>query len=205
MWGYFVMPDGPVNWKVSEYNFSQKMQTFTSIESGKSCDLKIIFDPPQPDDNIVIEYYENNAEVPTKTKNLTIVSSIPGMTEENIAYPEYGEYGLNILYPFIDTFYTDVSYSLRVELTDGVAMRVGIKDGDFTYTDNTVVNWIFDNFDEENNSQILYTGEGNEACDMQIFFPSEGVEQKNLIIEYYESMAAAPDFTKTIWIFNENK
>lgn len=80
MWYYQVLPNGPVNWKVSQYNETERSQLFTAIESGKKCDLKIEFEtlflngndtiisPPGVKDSIIIEYYENVTEIPTKTK-----------------------------------------------------------------------------------------------------------------------------------------
>jgi hypothetical protein len=57
------LPDGPINWDVS--TFSNETQIFESIESGKNCDLSIQL----PDNDIItIEYYENNAVIPTKIK-----------------------------------------------------------------------------------------------------------------------------------------
>jgi hypothetical protein len=74
------MPNGPVNWKVSQYNFTENSQVFTAIESGKKCDLIIEFETLYTNgndtikstlavkDSIIVEFYENLMEVPTKTK-----------------------------------------------------------------------------------------------------------------------------------------
>jgi hypothetical protein len=82
-WSYCVMPDGPVNWDVSEYSFDTRSQTFSSIASGESCDLKIIFDletinPPdtvdiQPSGNsVLIEAFENRSDTVTWSKSLGV-------------------------------------------------------------------------------------------------------------------------------------
>jgi len=76
MWYYQFAPNGPVNWKVSQYNYTDKSQIFTSIESGKTCDLIIQFEyssgndtiNPTGSDSIIVEFYENLVEVPNKTK-----------------------------------------------------------------------------------------------------------------------------------------
>ena len=80
MWYYQVMPNGPVNWKVSQYNFTENSQVFTAIESGKKCDLIIEFETLYTNgndtikstlavkDSIIVEFYENLMEIPTKTK-----------------------------------------------------------------------------------------------------------------------------------------
>jgi|WetSurMetagenome_2_1015567.scaffolds.fasta_scaffold70773_2 hypothetical protein len=54
------------NWSVSDFEFDSYAQTFTAIESGKSCDLKMFFDPG----SFLIEYFEMNATLPTRTKTI---------------------------------------------------------------------------------------------------------------------------------------
>jgi len=46
LWYYQELPDGPVNWTVSQYNKGDQSQIFTSTEPGKPCDLKIRFTLP---------------------------------------------------------------------------------------------------------------------------------------------------------------
>jgi hypothetical protein len=53
-----------LNWTVTDFDFDSYSQTFTSIESGKSCDLRMYFDPG----SFKIEYFEKNAILPTRTK-----------------------------------------------------------------------------------------------------------------------------------------
>jgi len=55
-----------INWSVSDFDFDSYSQTFTAIESGKSCDLKMFFEQG----SFLIEYYEMNATVPTRTKTI---------------------------------------------------------------------------------------------------------------------------------------
>ena len=55
-----------VNWTVTDFDFTDYSQTFTSIESGKSCDLKMFFEPG----SFLIEYFEMNATLPTRTKTI---------------------------------------------------------------------------------------------------------------------------------------
>ncbi len=82
LWYYEVLPNGPKNWTVSQYNETTKTQTFTSTEPGKACDLKIEFVLPftepvdsvfselasNASDTITVEYFENGAQAPTKTR-----------------------------------------------------------------------------------------------------------------------------------------
>jgi hypothetical protein len=67
IWGYRVLPNGPVNWTITQYK--NEMQTFTVTESDKTCDLHIQFFNP---DTLKIEFYENNSLIPTKTKQLIV-------------------------------------------------------------------------------------------------------------------------------------
>jgi hypothetical protein len=53
-----------LNWSVSEYDTKNYCQTFTAVESGKSCDLLLYLDPGA----FLIEYFEMNATVPTRKK-----------------------------------------------------------------------------------------------------------------------------------------
>ncbi len=64
---YYVLGSG-VNWSISEFNFNSYIQTFTAIESGKSCDLKVFFDKG----SFLIEYYEMNPNNPTRRKTITV-------------------------------------------------------------------------------------------------------------------------------------
>ncbi len=86
LWGIQILPVGPKNWTKSQYNVSDQSQVFTSTETGKDCDLKMLFtipqiskgdtiDPPHgiiTKDTILIEYYENMSEMPTKSKTIYI-------------------------------------------------------------------------------------------------------------------------------------
>jgi hypothetical protein len=63
IWSFWSDPDGPINWKYDSYMFNNEKQTFTTLESGKSCDLK--FADFSGD---TIEYYENNSKIPTRIK-----------------------------------------------------------------------------------------------------------------------------------------
>lgn len=78
-WFYNVSPNGPVNWKVSDFDHNKKEQTFTFINSGEP-DLFSTVNPNEKSDLLImllagthtIEYYENNATVPTRIKEITV-------------------------------------------------------------------------------------------------------------------------------------
>ena len=71
VWYYQALPNAPVNWKISQYDFLKEEQTFTAIESGKYCDLVLTF-MEEGKGKHTVEIYENNATVPTRTKIINI-------------------------------------------------------------------------------------------------------------------------------------
>ena len=80
-WYYTSLP-APVNWTVSAFDFSKEMQEFTVTESGMTSDL--CFWPNRGQWNEAdqkyytnIEYFENNAKEPVRTKRLEIIGSHP--------------------------------------------------------------------------------------------------------------------------------
>ena len=64
-WAYNVMPNPPINWSANIYN--NETQTFTAIESGKTCDLVFSW---LGSGTHTIEYYENNSATPTRVKTI---------------------------------------------------------------------------------------------------------------------------------------
>lgn len=77
LWFYRVAPEGPVNWKISKYNFDTQTQTFTVTESGRPSDVSIQFDfyadSLSTGDGILVEYFENDASTPTREKVIKIL------------------------------------------------------------------------------------------------------------------------------------
>jgi len=67
LWFYRVIPNGPINWTISQYKNEE--QSFTATESGKNCDLNIQFSKP---DTLTVEFYENNSVTPNKIKKLIV-------------------------------------------------------------------------------------------------------------------------------------
>ncbi len=55
------------NWSITGFDFNTKSQEFTAIESGHSCDLKMLFDGGK----FLIEYFEMGASSPTRIKTIT--------------------------------------------------------------------------------------------------------------------------------------
>jgi len=76
-WSYYAIPPGPINWTISEYDYVNKILIIESTESDRSCDLMIEFYPTGQDDNLLIEYYENESDVPSRIKELFIYEDLP--------------------------------------------------------------------------------------------------------------------------------
>jgi len=55
-----------INWSITDFDLTNYTQTFTAMGSDKSCDLKMYFDKG----SFLIEYYEMNSTVPTRTKTI---------------------------------------------------------------------------------------------------------------------------------------
>lgn len=53
-----------INWSITLFNQKNYSQTYTAIESGKSCDLLLYFE----EGTFLIEYFEMNATMPTRQK-----------------------------------------------------------------------------------------------------------------------------------------
>jgi len=68
-WGYVGSTN--INWAISSYDHDNKTQTFTSVQDGEDCDLKVIFDRDTGQTNLVtVEFYEFEAESPTRVRYL---------------------------------------------------------------------------------------------------------------------------------------
>ena len=72
---YHIFAHPSVNWTVSEYDDKTKSQEFTITSDGKTADVSIEFDGKTVSqlDNITVEFYENEANTPTKVKQLKVI------------------------------------------------------------------------------------------------------------------------------------
>jgi hypothetical protein len=64
---WYYSSGSEINWLISNIDLVNFTQNITSIESGKSCDLKMFFDTG----TFLIEYFEMDATLPTRTKTIT--------------------------------------------------------------------------------------------------------------------------------------
>jgi hypothetical protein len=70
IWYYRVMNESETNWNITTFDMDHKSQIFTTIESGRSCDLYMEFFKG----DFMIEYFEVGKDVPFRTKTITIVN-----------------------------------------------------------------------------------------------------------------------------------
>ncbi len=118
LWWYRVMPNGPKNWDISQYNHGIQYQEFTAPQSDESSDLSIEFSVPQGGSHIFrVEYFENMAESPTRTRDIVVVDQTISGSKYELYYPVNGSYGQNILAMYGDTLSLEkgVQYSLAAQ------------------------------------------------------------------------------------------
>jgi hypothetical protein len=116
-----------------------------------------------------------------------------------IKYPEFSDYGQNILFPDLDTVYKNGNYSLAAELPIGTEFKV-ILSGNLWYYQslpNSPVNWTISRYDEIYRSQIFEATESGKNCDLIIDF-IDATTQDKIIVKYYENASDQPTSSKEI-------
>ncbi|HJX72241.1 MAG TPA: hypothetical protein VJ346_09820 [Bacteroidales bacterium] len=191
MWYYNLMPNGPVNWNITTYDFSTRMQTFTAMEDGKNCDLTIMFDPPENQGDLTIEYYENGATTPTKIKHLTITNSDGGIPvppeNDSTLYPFSTETGLNILSPLNDTFYFDSTYAMAFNLVQADSIGITLEGGTWEYGIIPAIQecWYIFDYDSYYKSQC-FKFDMPMMEETKIWFRFTGADYQQPVMIYYK-------------------
>jgi len=186
LWFYVALPV-PTNWTANIYNETTKMQEFTVTESNKANDINMFFQQG----NITIEYYENGATTPTRTKQLTVGDSEPVLNYIN--YPLTGKSGDNILSDSVFITRPGKVYSIKANIPQGKALKVVIKGGTWVCPDSPAPeNWTIGSYDSATKSQQFTVTESGKTNDMAITFTSDGT----YTIEYYENNATTPTRTR---------
>ncbi len=118
-----------------------------------------------------------------------------------IKYPEFSEYGENILFPDLDTVYTNGNYSLAAELPTGTEVKIILSGNIWWYQalPHGPVNWTISDYDEVNRSQVFKSTESGKNCDLIISFTDVTLQDK-IKVEYYENASVEPTHTKEITI-----
>lgn len=195
LWWIQTAPEGPLNWNFSNFNFNDYSQVFTTIEPGKESELHISFDEPRIRDNLIIEYYENNSENPTKTREVFLAGFEP---VETYSFPEYGNYGANILFSGRDTFTIDESYSMIAILNRQNTLEVTLTGGEWNINkhDGDSLNWKVSSYDKINKSQIFTTAGLRDSCDINLIF----TQVANIELKYSDVLSGNPETIRTIYI-----
>jgi hypothetical protein len=116
-----------------------------------------------------------------------------------IRYPEFSNYGQNILFPDLDTIYTNRDYSLAAEIPIGTELKV-ILSGNLWYYQSLPhgpVNWTIASYDHVHQSQIFESTEPGKNCDLIIGFMDAKPGDK-IKVDYYENTSLQPTKSKEI-------
>jgi hypothetical protein len=125
---------------------------------------------------------------------------------DEIAYPEKGNFGENILR--VDSVHIissgDASavlyeYSLRAELPAGTSIRVLMKKtssgaGNYSFRSGAQQGWAFETYFENKIQVTRLFGFGQDVCDIKVIFTFTG----SLDLEIYENADTLPTRTKTL-------
>ncbi len=137
-----------------------------------------------------------------------------------IEYPEFSNYGENILFPGKIIFNENSRYSLAANLPHGTLLKVVLRGGLWHYAvlSDGPVNWTVSRYNENEQQQSFTSTESGKDCDLKIEFtipytqtdtvnndtsvyvlPTKP-ETDTIFIDYYENMSEEPTKTKTIII-----
>ena len=119
-----------------------------------------------------------------------------------IEYPEFGNYGRNILYMPEDTIITEQDYSLAANLPENGTLKIVLKNGIWGISKTSSVNWNISDFDDTNKSQTFTSSQAGQDCDLKIIFPTDSLGNNYTEIEYYEFNSLYPTHVKYISTVN---
>jgi hypothetical protein len=109
-----------------------------------------------------------------------------------IEYPEFSNYGENILFANKTSFSSGLS--MAAILPKGTSLKIVIRGGAWGYMamPNPPINWLANLY--ENETQTFTAVESGTSCDLVFIWIGNGTR----IIEYYENNATTPTKVKTI-------
>lgn len=190
-WGYAVAP-APQNWTVSTYNILSSSQEFEVTESNKPNDILISLNNSA--EFITLDYYENGATSPTKTKQLNRTGLKPSV--EKITYPPMGMFvnWYNILSDSLTVTHSGKVYSMSAFIPTGKSLKVIIKSTTKSWTANpdsfTPLGWVVGTYNSSTISQDFVTS--GPKSDMSMTF----APYAKITIEIYENNALVPTKTR---------
>ena len=115
-----------------------------------------------------------------------------------LEYPEYGNYGRNILFIEEDTIFTEQDYSLAAILPENGTLKIVLKNGNWGIVKSKSVNWNISDYDNTNKTQTFTSSQAGQDCDLQITFPTDSLGDNRIEIEYYEFNSLNPTHVKRI-------
>lgn len=118
-----------------------------------------------------------------------------------IKYPEFSEYGQNILFPDLDTVYTNGNYSLAAEPPTGTELKIILSGNIWSYQvmPNGPINWTISRYDEIYRSQVFEATESGKKCDLIIWL-ADATPKSKINVEYFENGSVDPNWVKEITI-----
>lgn len=119
-----------------------------------------------------------------------------------IEYPEYGNYGKNLLYMPGDTIFTEQDYSLAADLPENGSLKIVLKNGLWMIYGTSSVNWDISDYDNTTKSQTFSSSQAGLDCDLKIFIPVDSLGNNSFEIEYYEFNSLSPTHVKYIATVN---
>ena len=120
----------------------------------------------------------------------------------DILYPEFTNYGENILFLDKDTFDALIDYSMAANLPVGTSLKIVLKGGRWGYhsLSNGPVNWDVSAYSGQ--TQTFTSKEDGKSCDLMIqFIPTQPGD--DIRIEYYENGATTPTRIKHLTIIDQ--
>jgi hypothetical protein len=144
-----------------------------------------------------------NDSVPNFEKYIHVfLDSTQYVITNNIVYPEFSNYGENILYNDKDTFSLTGIYSMAANLPAGTTIKIIIKypiaGWGYYAIPYPPVNWTVTIFDYVNHKQIFTSIVPGVNCDLKFVF--QGVEPITPTMEYYENNSPTPTKIKKIYV-----
>lgn len=119
-----------------------------------------------------------------------------------IDYPEYGNFGRNILFMQEDTIFTEQDYSLAANLPENGMLKIVLKNGIWMISGTSSVNWTISDYDDTNKSQTFTSTQAGLDCDLKIIFPTDSLGNNHIEMEYYEFNSLYPTHVKYITTVN---
>ena len=191
IWSYSINPSQLLNWTVGQYDIDSKSQEFVVNESNKKTDLYVVFNTATIYENITIEYYENNAQTPTRIKTVVVGSPM------QYIYPAGGNSGENILSDNFSKAFADFPQSMVAEIpSSGALYIVLIREGGGWVVESPVTNWTVEDFNMSKQRQTFRVTEGGTLSDLPIKFKTPGTYK----LEIHENNDFIATRTKEILI-----